>query len=59
MISKVLSFFIFPALLPLGFTANTNLQERLSLQAQVAIEKPNRAPWINLLDSNLSQWELT
>jgi hypothetical protein len=57
MIPKVLSLFIIPAFFPLTLTSNTDLELSSNLQAQVIVEEPDDAPWINLLDSDLSKWE--
>lgn len=57
MLSKVLSFFIIPALFPLGLTSNHYWKEKPNHQALTTEAKPAVAPWINMLDNNLSQWE--
>lgn len=57
MLSKVLSVIIIPALLPLSLPFQSNLPSVLNSPVFTAVAKTNEAPWVNLLDNNLSKWE--
>jgi hypothetical protein len=55
MTSKVLSWLIFPALLPLSLSLNS-LQLSSSVPAKLVPMKPDALHWTNLMDKDLSKW---